>query len=321
MSDRFAEARDRVRCWLDERFDADGRFVEAPDNGGAYYKVPYLAAACGARGLGARVARYVNGHLIDDDGEFGFDLPLENRVYAMGWLALGAVATEQYDLASTMVNALEQRQDPCCGGIVLPDEDAGEEVAEVCFSGGAGMGLIAAGRTEPARRMADGFTAILGAQPEPGRFYNRYRRDGTVVARPASAEWDKRFDSTLDEQRPATFATVVNTLVWVGRATGEPRYFESAARYVDIVYSHRLDPAHFGRATKFGWSMLNLHAETGDPRLVERARALGDVLLGYQEGDGLWSPRPGDHRNAPSPMRLSYSSDCAMTICALADLK
>jgi hypothetical protein len=321
MSNRFAVARDRVRYWLDEHFDADGRFVEAPDHGGAYYKVPYLAVACGARSLGARVARYVNRHLVNGDGEFGIDMPLENRVYAMGWLALGAVATEQYDLAATMVNTLEKRQDPDCGGIVLPDEDAGEDVAEVCFSGGAGMGLIAAGRTGSARCMADGFTAILEAQPEPGRFYNRYRRDGTVVARPASAEWDKRFDSTLDEQRPATFATVVNTLVWVGRATREPHYFESATRYVDTVYGHRLDPAHFGRATKFGWSMLNLHDDTGDPRLVERARALGEVLLGHQEADGLWSPRPGDHRDAPSPIRLSYSSDCAMTICALADLE
>jgi len=319
MTDRFAVARDRVRSWLYEHFDADGRFVTAPESGGAYFKAPYLAVACGARDLGTQVARYINGQLLDDADEYGPDMPLENRVYAMGWLALGAVVTEQYDLAASMADALERRQDPGSGGIMLPDEDAGAEVAEVCFSGGAGMGLVAAGRTESARCMADGFSSLLDAQPEPGRFYNRYRRDGSVVAKPAAGGWDKRFDSTLDEQRPATFATVVNTLVWVGRAAHEPRYFESAARYVDLVYSHRLDPANFGRATKFGWSMLNLYADTGDPRLVERARALGEVLLEHQEADGLWSPRPGDHRDAPLPMRLSYSSDCAMTICALAD--
>ena len=211
MTDRFAVARDRVRSWLGAHFAADGRFADAPESGGAYFKAPYLAVACGTRSLGARVARYVNEHLTADAGEYSPDMPLENRIYAMGWLALGAVATEQYSLAATMADALERRQDPGSGGLMLPDEDAGEEVAEVCFSGGGGMGLIAAGRTESARCMADGFAALLDAQPEPGRFYNRYRRDGSVVARPAAGGWDKRFDATLDEQRPATFATVVNT--------------------------------------------------------------------------------------------------------------
>ena len=321
LSCRYAESRNRVRQWLSERFGEDGRFVEAPDHGGAYFKAPYLAAACGDRSLGARIARFVSERLVDGDGEYRVDMPLENRIYAMGWLALGAAVTERYELASAMAEALERRQDPGCGGIVLPDDDAGEEVAEVCFSGGAGMGLIAAGRTTAARRMADGFVALLEAQPETGRFYNRYRRDGTVVSRPAGGGWDKCYDSTEDEQRPATLATVVNTLVWVGRAAREPSYFETAARYVDLVYGHRLDPARFGRATKFGWAMLNLYADTGDPRLVERARALGEVLLERQETDGLWSPRPGDHRDAPTPVRLSYSSDCAMTICALDGLQ
>ena len=78
------------------------------------------------------------------------------------------------------------------------------------------------------------------------------------------------------------------------------------------------DPAQFGRATKFGWSLLNLYEETGEEELLQRARLLGDVLIAHQREDGLWDPRPGNGADAPAYLRLSYSSDCAMTILVLA---
>ena len=60
-----------------------------------------------------------------------------------------------------------------------------------------------------------------------------------------------------------------------------------------------------------GWVgrlVSGLHTESG----------LGDVLVRHQCADGLWHPRPGDHADAPAHVRLSYSSDCAMTVLALA---
>ena len=236
----------------------------------------------------------------------------------MGWLCLGGIATERFDLANAVGGRLEQLQDPQSGGILLPDAQAGEAVGEVCFSGGAGMALAAAGRVAAARRMADRFVSMLEDQPEAGRYYNRFRADGSVVPRPAPPPWEKVYDRELDEQRPATFATVVNTLVWTGRAVREDEYFRAARRYVDLVYDHRLDPSGFGRATKFGWAMLNLHDDAGGEDLLAKARRLGDVLVALQSEDGLWDPRPGPDVDAPAHVRLSYSSDCAMTILALA---
>jgi hypothetical protein len=88
------------------------------------------------------VAKYVLERLVDEKGNLtgpaGFGV--DQRVYGMGWLTYGAVATERFDLASILAGRLEEMQDPQCGGWVLPDADAGEEVAEVCFSAGAGMG-------------------------------------------------------------------------------------------------------------------------------------------------------------------------------------
>ena len=182
------------------------------------------------------------------------------------------------------------------------------------------MALVAAGETERARCMADRFAALIDIQPLPGRYYNRFRRDGSVIDRPAAGEWEKMYDLELDEQRPANFATVVNTLVWVGRATRQPRYWSAARRYIDLVYSHRLDPARFGRATKLGWAMLNLYEDSGEEDLLHKVRQLGDVLVEHQCEDGLWDPRPGPVVDAPAYARLSYASDCAMTVLAMAQL-
>ena len=315
----YKSALNKTRCWLDDHFDNQGNCTIDPDDPRYYYKTPYLLSIVGLRAKGARVAKQVLERFIDSQGDLVGPGQLENLIYGMGWLALGATVVERFDLAQTVANRLVERQDPRSGGIVLPDEDAGEEVAEVCFSGGVGMGLAVAGKLANAQLMADRFVALLDSQPERGRFYNRFRRDGSVIARIASGDWEKMYDLEKDEQRPANMATVVNTLVWVGRATRDDTYFAAARRYVDFVYSHRLDPAHFGRATKFGWSLLNLYEETGDDALLRHARRLGDVLVSHQTDDRLWNPRPGNNPNAPAFARLSYSSDCTMTIAALAN--
>ncbi len=67
--------------------------------------------------------------------------------------------------------------------------------------------------------------------------------------------------------------------------------------------------------------MLNLYEETGDPDLLQRALELGEVLAARQSDDGLWNPQPGDVSGGPAWSRLSYSADCAMTVCALANLE
>ena len=316
----FNESAKKTRAWLEANFDPDGSCRINPEDARYYMKTPYMMTMAGMRERGARVAQQVMTRFVGDAGDLVSSAPLENRIYAMGWLVLGAVVAERFDLAHVLADRLEHYQDRQSGGIVLQDEDAGEEVAEVCFSGGAGMALAAAGRLEAARRMANTFEALIVVQGAAGCFYNRFRRDGSVVLRKAGGEWEKAYDLQQDEQRPANFATVINTLVWTARALREEGYLRAARKYVDLVYRHRRNPAQFGRATKFGWSILNLYAETGDTDLLERARELGEVLVAKQSHDGLWNPQPGNVEDAPAWARLSYSSDCAMTIFALANL-
>jgi hypothetical protein len=44
------------------------------------------------------------------------------------------------------------------------------------------------------------------------------------------------------------------------------------------------------------------------------------VLVARQASDGLWTPQAGNQVDAPAHARLSYSADCAMTVCALAQM-
>lgn len=321
MSD-YQQAARRIHAWLDAHFEADGTGKDAPDDSRLHVKAPYLLTMAGLRAKAARVSKRAgerfltaNGDLIPSPGT-----PAEIQIYSLGWVALGAAIAERFEVAERAAGRLASLLDPATGAIYLPDNDAGTEVAEAQCLGGAMMGLVAARHLDPARRIADGLAQLLDAQPDPARFYNRIRRDGTVVAKQAAGAWHKMYDPQVDEQRPANYAPGVIGLVWLSRATGNTQYRDTAARYVEMVYRHSMDPARFGRSTKFGWAMLQLYEDTGDPRLLELASRLGDVLVSLQSDDGLWDPRPGPELNTPPSTRLSYSSDCAMTVLSLANL-
>ena len=139
----YRRAAKKVEMWLDAYFDGCGRCTIRPDEGRFYPKAPYLLNAAGLRAKGERVACWILDHYIDKKGDFIGLLEPDNRLYAMGWLLLGAVAVERFDLAGVLARRLGQLQDGASGGMVLMDPDAGEEVAEICFSGGVGMALEA----------------------------------------------------------------------------------------------------------------------------------------------------------------------------------
>ena len=124
----YQRAVEKTRAWLDAHFDAAGNCRIDADDVRYYYKTPYLLHKIGLPAKAARVARTVMERFIGADGELVAppEFALENRIYAMGWLALGGVVSERFELAQAVAGRLVERQDPPCGGIVLPDEDAGD---------------------------------------------------------------------------------------------------------------------------------------------------------------------------------------------------
>jgi hypothetical protein len=259
-------------------------------------------------------------NLVDGEGRVARPAGVapKNHAYGCAWLALGATILERFDLAECLGEYLVNLQNPGPGGIFFPDGEDGEERAEVCFSAGIGMGFAATGRNEALRRVADWLRLMIEEQAGAECYFNRCRRDGTIVREPAAGVWHKNYDLRADQQRPANYATVVAALVWASRRLRDKSYLATAGQYVDLVYNHQSDPSHFTFASKFGWAMLTLYEDTGNDDLQQRAVRLGRVHLERQEADGLWST-PGMIENpVPAFARLSYACDCAATVCALA---
>jgi len=313
---QFQAAADKMRTWFDRHFDSQGVFALAPDNPICYFKAPYVMAYMGLRAKGACVAKYTGEQFLDANGDLtgSSDFTIQTRLYGMGWLALGASTTGRYDVAQLVAQRLVERLDPQCGAYVLPDQELEENAGDLQTSGGAGMGLVPAGRLDAAQRLAQRFASHIINQPEPRRMYRKFRRDGSVVATGRAYELD------VDQQGPAGLAPLVLMLVWLGRATRDRRYFAIANEYVEFVYSSKFDPANFARSSKFGWAMVELYQDTGDRRLLERAVRMGEVLVGWQSADGMWDPRPVGPGSDTVRGRINYSEDCGMTVLSLAAL-
>ncbi len=312
----------KLRDWLLKHYHPDGSSTIDPDDLRYYYKLSYLCGMTGLHTLGGRISRQVMRRFLQPDGSLVSKYP-ENpwmQIYGMGWVTLGSCAVERYDLAEALATYLQCAADLEAGGVFLENDGEAGAVAEITCSSSAAMALAATGRIAAATALANRFILHFSGQPDPRRIYNRHRKDGSIVTSSTSSIWNQIYDLSEDEAGPAGYATVVNALVWTGRRTGQDRYFEAARRYVDFVYSHDRNPAGFGRTTKFGWAMLNLFEDTGDADLLMRAREIGDVLVARQEEDGLWTPRPVGSSDDPLYARLSYSADCAMTVCVCARL-
>ena len=319
--DKYQDSVEKVRGWLDTNFDSDGNYSPAPDDARYYDKLPYLFHMVGDKTRGARVAQRVMERFIDDDGWLNTpDLTEEVRLYCMGWLALGAAMVERFDLAQAIADRLAAERDPESGVVPAHDDDAGEKIGDLCFSAGTGMAFVAAGRTREVRMLSDRLAAVIQAQLGERRMYTRVRRDGSVLGIAKDHEMDTRVYD-LDGggmQVPVYFATTVNVLAWASRMTRDDTYLKTARQLLDYLYRVEGDPCQSYRATKLGWAMLSVYEDTGDEVLLERARRMGDVHVSRQREDGLWDP--DGVAGLPEYSRLSYSCDCAVTVCALANL-
>ena len=105
----YKRAAEKVRERLDLHFDADGRCILDLEDVRFYPKAPYLLHAVGLRTKGARAVEWVFKHFIDSSGDLMGPGAQENRLYGMGWLLLGAVAVERFDLAQVLGDRLCQQ--------------------------------------------------------------------------------------------------------------------------------------------------------------------------------------------------------------------
>ena len=262
----FHDAVAKLRDWLERNFDAVGLCAIDSEDSRYYYKTPYLMTMAGMRSRGGRVARQILEKFVAEDGE----LEVGGSSWPTGSTPWDGSPSERYRGGAIRSGPPDGRP---------PRTPIRTAAAAASFSRTrtpARRWRRSASRVAPAWpwRRSDACTppascatpsgTLIDEQESAPCFYNRFRRDGSVLARKAGGDWEMAYDLGEEEQRPANFATVVNALVWAGRGLRQPDYFAVARRYVDLVYRHRSQSRPFRQIDQ----VRLVHAESlrGDRR-------------------------------------------------------
>ena len=176
-----ARSAERAAAWLTSHIDADGCIggSRAP---GLYFKVPSALALNGRRGTAALVLDWIAGHLLAADGTLRLPDEVDRsrpvNTYDRGWLAWGAALCERHDLQQALADDLTAYQDRRTGGFwdSAAARASGEGLQGAMTAGMAGLGLLAAGRTEAARSAARFLEELWIGQADPAAGFDSNRQ-------------------------------------------------------------------------------------------------------------------------------------------------
>jgi hypothetical protein len=307
-----SDAAERGAAWVTDRVRADGSIGgnAAP---GLYFKVPSALALNGRAGLAARVLDWIADHLLAADGTLKLAGEVERErpvnTYDRGWLAWGAALCERYDLQQALADDLVAYQDGRTGGFwdsaAARSMQAGLQGAMT--AGMAGLGLLAAGRIEPARLAARFLDELWDGQTSPD--------DGFDANRQIPAEWDGRdgrappfyrertsrhyVDLHGTAQRPARFGPAIALLVRLHRLTGDRVHLACARRYADLFL--RRDPLYLCvECHKYLWALCELLQLVPAEEYRAAAGNCARYLVETQQADGSWLPEASAAGGEPS---------------------
>ncbi len=320
--DDFRAAAEKCLDFLAAQFDEHGAHRTAPQDPSLHYKLVYVFAYGDRRELSLRVLEHMQRTHLAPDGTFrdpALNAPGSSFLYQSGWLAWGAAALGRFDLARRVARRAIEQQDPTWGGF-WNEIDVGR-VQWLLNSSSAGAGCAAAGEIEAAEHSARHLARLLDRQPEPEKgFHFSLGADGEVVTALGDEPTRNFFD--LDSwARPAMFATAIAGLAWLARQTLDQTYTDLARRYCQVILTHRRNPERMQFASKTGWAMLQVHANSPDPALEAYAQGVGRRLLELQSDDGSidLSGWPGMEAGAPPALTLPTTCDWTLTAIALAN--
>ncbi len=312
VAEAVATAVERGTAWLEERIDADGA-IAGGDAPGLYFKVPAALALNGRRGAAARVLDRVARRLLAADGTLKLAAEVERErpvnTYDRGWLSWGAALCERYDLQQALADDLTAYQDRRTGGFwdsaAARSAQAGLQGAMT--AGMAGLALLAAGRTEPARLAARFLDQLRDGQASPD--------DGFDANRQVPACWDGRDGGTpplyrertsrhyVDlhgtAQRPARFGPAIALLVRLHRLTGDGVHLSCARRYADL-FLQRDELYLCVECHKYLWALCELLQLIPAEEYRAAAGNCARYLAAAQQTDGSWLPEASATGGAPS---------------------
>ncbi len=308
----LSSAAERATAWLTAHVDTDGCIggSRAP---GLYFKVPATLALNGRRGTAALVLDWIAGHLLAADGSLRLPDEVDRsrpvNTYDRGWLAWGAALCERHDLQQALADDLTAYQDRRTGGFWDSAEAraSGEGLQGAMTAGMAGLGLLVAGRIEPARGAAQFLLELWDGQADPEAGFDSNRR--------LTADWDGRdagappffcertsrhyVDLSGSAQRPARFGPAMAFLVRLHRLTGDPAHLACARRYADLFLAR--DELYLCvECHKYLWGLAELQQVAPTTEYNDAAEKCAAYLVAAQQADGSWLPEASSEGGEPS---------------------
>ena len=305
-------AAERGAAWLTSHIDAGGCIggSRAP---GLYFKVPSALALNGRRGTAALVLDWIAAHLLAADGTLRLPDEVDRsrpvNTYDRGWLAWGAALCERHDLQQALADDLTAYQDRRTGGFWDSAEAraSGEGLQGAMTAGMAGLGLLAAGRIDPARGAARFLEELWVGQADPAAGFDSNRQ--------LTADWDGRgagaapffrertsrhyVDLSGSAQRPARFGPAMALLVRLHRLTGDPAHLACARRYADLFLAR--DELYLCvECHKYLWGLAELQQVAPTTEYSDAAERCAGYLVAAQQADGSWLPEASSEGGEPN---------------------
>ncbi len=311
-SGALSSAAERAAAWLTSQIDADG-CIDGSRAPGLYFKVPSALALNGRRGPASLVLDWIAGHLLAADGTLRLPDEVDRsrpvNTYDRGWLAWGAALCERHDLQQALADDLTAYQDRRTGGFWDSAEAraSGAGLQGAMTAGMAGLGLLAAGRIEPARGAARFLEELWTGQADPAV--------GLDSNRQLSPDWDGRgggappffrertsrhyVDLNGAAQRPARFGPAMALLVRLHRLTGDPAHLACARRYADLFLAR--DELYLCvECHKYLWGLAELQQVAPTTAYKDAAEKCAAYLVAAQQADGSWLPEASSEGGEPS---------------------
>lgn len=279
--------------WILAQQRANGSFCDPQDGIGGYYKVPYALALTGQLWAAQRLASWIAGHHFTSQGDFRAPQrkarePFHESwpAYANAWLVQGLHRLGRYDLSLPGADFLLSLQAPS-GGFITWDGEA-RILEPVCTAWG-GLAVLATGHLAAACHAGDLLVRLVKGQPDAGRFYFCMDLAGNLLADvPAGKELFYYVDASRPEQIYYYPGITLIFLMYLYRATGEPRYLDAGRALFAFTEGCAGDVYAFPPSGKLGMGCALLFDVTGDEQARRAARQVGEYLAATQQADGSW---------------------------------
>jgi hypothetical protein len=308
--ERYTATRDRGVQWLTAQVAEDGTPAGA-HLANSWWRAPWALAVGGAPEVAARMLGWIEREALTDEGDLRpgpYDAPSStSRVYHLSPIAIVAWQLGRYDIASSVMTAMEKYTDPTSGGVYEHRDFRRDPLQDTLKTAQLGVSALVTGRRDVADGVASWLLRQYEDQPElPDRYYSS-RRDGRLVTDfPDEEAFVRVVDFTSRQQAYFHPGIAAAFLSGYGAQTGHRAAQDRALDYLRITTGGgdvQFDDPTSVQICKFGWGAAMTYAATPKAELRPWVVRMAEWFTRRQQPDGSWAP---SSFLTPSPGPLDF---------------